>query len=246
MKPRRYTWVGWFVSLISLVGVASVLLGPTFCWCRPWNCLPLAAGPSQSPNRPLGTVCRTTWPLFRLFQPSVRVWKHFSSRPRSLTLSSIPVKSFLHLQWILKWFYYLDHSKNIWLIDWLAMTYAAVMKYSRSKTSIKPPINTGYERGRCKPSLTADAVDRTQLYTLYIRGCRPICLHSRNPVSVYLDRPIGLLCSRCVFWISCILKVKLNMTSHNDQFWWHRPIRLMLLTKLAAKKWLQTSFFLTT
>jgi len=102
---------------ISLVGVASVLLRPTFCWCRLWNCLPLAAGPSQSLNQPFGTVYRTTWPLLPIFRPSYDVWKHFSSRPHFLALSLILVKSFLHLQWILKWFYYLDHSENPWLIE---------------------------------------------------------------------------------------------------------------------------------
>jgi len=32
-----------------------------------------------------------------------------------------------HLQWILKWFYYLDHSKNRWLIDWFTCSEAAML-----------------------------------------------------------------------------------------------------------------------
>jgi len=78
-----------------------------------------AAGPSRSPDPPSGTAYRTMWFLLRLCRPSVSVWKHFCSRPRFRTLSSIPVKLFPYLQWILKWFYYMDHSKNPWLIDWL-------------------------------------------------------------------------------------------------------------------------------
>ena len=47
------------VSPICLVDVPSALLGPIVCWYRPLNCLPSAAGPSQSPDPPFGTVCRT-------------------------------------------------------------------------------------------------------------------------------------------------------------------------------------------
>jgi len=93
---RLHTWVNWFVSPIYLVGVPSALLRPIICWYRPWNCLLSAAGPSRSPDPSSGTACRTTWYLLRLCQPSVNVWKYFCSRPRSLTLTSISVKSFLY------------------------------------------------------------------------------------------------------------------------------------------------------
>jgi len=64
---------------------------------------------------PFGTVCRTMWSLLRLCRPSVGVWKQFCSRPHSLTLSSTTVNLLPTLSgyW---WFYYLDHSKNTWLI----------------------------------------------------------------------------------------------------------------------------------
>jgi len=87
----------FFVSPIYLVGVPCALLGPIVCWCRPSNCLPSAAGPSRSPNPTFGTVCRTMWSLPSLCRPSVSVWKHFCSRPRSMTLSSISVKLFPYL-----------------------------------------------------------------------------------------------------------------------------------------------------
>jgi len=49
----------------------------------------------------------------------INVWKRLCSRPRSLTLSSISVISSRYLRWILEWFYHLEHSKNLRLIDWL-------------------------------------------------------------------------------------------------------------------------------
>ena len=94
MELRRHTWVNWFVSPIYLVDVPSALLGPIVCWCRPWNCLPSAAGPSRSPDPPSGTAYRTTWYLRCLCQPPVSIWKHFCSRPRCLALSLIPGKLF--------------------------------------------------------------------------------------------------------------------------------------------------------
>jgi len=97
MEPRRHTWVNWFVSPICLVDVLSALLGPIVCWCRPSNCLPSAAGPSQSPDTPFATVCRTMWSLLRISRHSLSLWKHFCSGPRSLTLSSVPVKLFPNL-----------------------------------------------------------------------------------------------------------------------------------------------------
>jgi len=39
--------------------------------------------------------------------------KHLCSGPRFLALSSVPVKLFPYVQWILKRFYYLDHSKHL-------------------------------------------------------------------------------------------------------------------------------------
>ena len=77
------------VKLSTIGGRAYPVAGPTIC-----NSLP----------------CRTTWSQPRLCQPSVSVWKHFCSGPRSLTSSSIPIKLFPYIQWILKWFCYLDHS----------------------------------------------------------------------------------------------------------------------------------------
>jgi len=73
IELRRQTWVNWFVSSICLVDVPCALLGPIVCWCRPWNCLPSAAGPSRSPDPPSGIACRTTWCQPRLCQPSVSV-----------------------------------------------------------------------------------------------------------------------------------------------------------------------------
>ena len=73
MELRLHTWVNWFVSPICLVDVPSALLGPIVCWCRPWNCLLSAAGPSRLPDPPSGTACRTTWYQPRLCQPSVSV-----------------------------------------------------------------------------------------------------------------------------------------------------------------------------
>ena len=88
---------------------------------EPWNCLPSAAGPSQSPDPPFGTVCRTMWSLLRVCRPSVSVCKHFCSRPRSPTLSSsISVKLFpapsvdpevVFVTWI-------TLKIHDWLIDW--------------------------------------------------------------------------------------------------------------------------------
>jgi len=40
-----------------------------------------------------------------------------------------------HLQWILKWFCYLDHSKNIWLIDWLIDCCSRIFTFH---SSLKP------------------------------------------------------------------------------------------------------------
>jgi len=74
-----------------------------------------AARPFQFPDPPFETVCRTVWSLLHL----VSIWKQFCSWSRSLTLSPISLISFTHPQWILKWFYYLDHYKNSWLMDWL-------------------------------------------------------------------------------------------------------------------------------
>ena len=91
MKLRHHTWVNWFVSPICLVGVPSTLLGPIVCWYCPLNCLPSAEEPSQSPDSPFATFYRTVWSLLRLCRPSVSVWKHICSRPRSLTLSSTPL-----------------------------------------------------------------------------------------------------------------------------------------------------------
>ena len=72
------------------------------CWCLS-ICLPSAAGPFQWNSRQAtGTVCRTMRSLPRLCRPSVSVWKHFCSRPRSLTLSSIPVK-LSPLLYVVKW-----------------------------------------------------------------------------------------------------------------------------------------------
>jgi len=67
------------------------------------------------------------WPTCTTFNvisaPSLSTFrqrlKHFCSRPLSLTLSLIPVLIIPHLQWILKWFYYLDHCNNTWMNDWL-------------------------------------------------------------------------------------------------------------------------------
>jgi len=120
MELRRHTWVNWFVTPICLVDVPSALLGPIVCWYRPWNCQPSAAGLSRSRDSPSGTACRTTWYLPRLCQPSISVLKHFCSSPRSSILSLISgiIMIIPHLQWILEWFYYLDHSKNTRLIDW--------------------------------------------------------------------------------------------------------------------------------
>ena len=73
------------------------------CWCLS-ICLPSAAGPFQWNSRQAtGTVCRTMRSLPRLCRPSVSVWKHFCSRPRScMTLSSIPVK-LSPLLYVVKW-----------------------------------------------------------------------------------------------------------------------------------------------
>ena len=118
-KATRGTvpWVNWFVSPICLVDVPSALLGPIVCWYRPWNCLPSAAGPSRSPDPPSGTACRTMWPLPRLCQLSVGVWNIFVPGLVPWHYILIPSKLFPHLQWILKWFYYLYHFKNTWLIE---------------------------------------------------------------------------------------------------------------------------------
>jgi len=91
MELRRHTRVNWFVSPICLVDVPSTLLGPIVCWYCPLNCLPSAEEPSQSPDSPFATFYRTVWSLLRLCRPSVSVWKHICSRPRSLTLSSTPL-----------------------------------------------------------------------------------------------------------------------------------------------------------
>ena len=77
---------------------------------------------------PFGTVCRTMWSLLRLCRPSVGVWKQFCSRPHSLTLSSTTVNLLPTLSgyW---WFYYLDHSKNTWLIGGCAYTFKSVWTF---------------------------------------------------------------------------------------------------------------------
>ena len=77
-----------------------------------------AARPFQSPDPPFEKVCRTVWSLLHLSRPFVSIWKHFCSWSRSLTLSPISLISFTHPQWILKWFYYLDHYKKL-VIDGL-------------------------------------------------------------------------------------------------------------------------------
>jgi len=59
--------------LFSTVCLLWTGLHTIVCWYRPWNCLPLVAGPSRSPDPPSGTACRTTWYLPRLCQPSVNV-----------------------------------------------------------------------------------------------------------------------------------------------------------------------------
>jgi len=63
------------------------------------------------------------------------------------TLSSIPIKSFPHLQWIPKWFYFLDHSKNPWLIDWLwqtAVTNHIYRVFQKSGTEFAVQLVTNY------------------------------------------------------------------------------------------------------
>jgi len=98
LVPLRSTDTDWALHCsrrwTRTVTNKDALLGPIVCWCRPWNCLPSAAGPSRSTDPPSGTACRTTWYLPRLCRPSVGVWKHFCSRPRSRTLSLIPGKLF--------------------------------------------------------------------------------------------------------------------------------------------------------
>jgi len=87
-----------------------------------------------------GRAFPVAWPTISnsLFRPSVGIWKHLRSdtdmryinsrftylltylltfRHHFLTLPSILVKSFPHLQWILMWFYYFDHSKSLRLTD---------------------------------------------------------------------------------------------------------------------------------
>ena len=121
VELRHHTWVNWFVSPICLVGVPST---PIVCWYCPLNCLPSVAGPSQSLDSPSVTVCWTTWYLPHLCHPSVRIKKHFCSKPGSLTLSLIPVKLFPTSSgsWsdFISWTTLKIHD---WLIDWLTCLY---------------------------------------------------------------------------------------------------------------------------
>ena len=61
-----------------LVDVPSALLGPIVCWCRPWSCLPSAAGPSRSPDPPSGTAYRTAWYQRRLCPDLIPRHYHWS------------------------------------------------------------------------------------------------------------------------------------------------------------------------
>ena len=121
MELRRHTWVNWFVSPICLVDVPSALLGPIVCWYRPWNCLPSAAVPSQSPDPPPETICWTMTVISAQSPSTFRQrLKHFCSRPRSRTLSLIPGKLFpiSSGSWsdFIIWTTLKEHD---WLTDWL-------------------------------------------------------------------------------------------------------------------------------
>ena len=84
MELRRHTWVNCGRRSLRSSRTNRLLVP------RPWNCLPSAAGPSQSPDPPFGTVWRTMCSLLSLSlcRPSVSVWKYFCSGSHSLTLSS--------------------------------------------------------------------------------------------------------------------------------------------------------------
>ena len=72
------------------------------CCISHWNSLPNNVISAPSPS--------TFRQRLKNISVSGLVSWHYHYHPRLI----IP-----HLQWILKWFYYLDHSKNAWLIDCL-------------------------------------------------------------------------------------------------------------------------------
>jgi len=94
MKLSRHTWVNWFVSPICHVDVPSALPGPIVCWYRPWVTVyrrrpGLPGRRTNHLEQPAGQ--RDLCPSLSTSRQRL---KHFCFRPRSLTLSLIPVKLF--------------------------------------------------------------------------------------------------------------------------------------------------------
>ena len=71
-------------------------------------------------KRAVKRVCVCVHAMPACHRTAISVWKPFCSGPHSPALSSIPVKLFPYLQWILKWFITWTALKiSDWLIDWL-------------------------------------------------------------------------------------------------------------------------------